>query len=637
MAAKLLHSLADDHQSDLQKRIGCVTGIFQIFDRQQMISHNKFPPDRMIFPETPSRDSVSSQPSTCSYSERHSNMAVESLRVLSRIRELPWCYNNGTREHARPSCESKDSPRFSYDSNRLSFESQKPSGNLINRPPSVVAKLMGLDTLPQYSASASQSGLLESRTDDSFSSCFKLQSNDANADVRIPNKSSRRVPTHNSSPSVYSEIEKRLKDLEFKHSGKDLRALKQILEAMQAKGLLETRPEFDQNRLTSSSQRPRFPRQQSIMHGNVASTCTTRAPNYQRSFESPIVIMKPAKVLVEKSGIPSRIQNGGYPSSRGAQAPSKPSARESTSPRLHRKNVDMERRSRSPTPPSDSRKPIRQSRRNPSESSSPGGKCRMKCPTKQHQNHDQLSQISNESRETNSKEALNFKQPSPVSVLDHPVYKDDECGRWKLKSIENLVQKLRRLNSTHDEASTDYIANTSSPDHRYISKILLASGLLLRDLTTFQMHASGYPINPQLFYVLEQTTKDSNLQTKETCYARSHRKLIFDAVNEILTKKLMCYGRKKTITAQKLLKELCWEIDQQLQVEKVECSSLEDEDGLKVVTPSLERWTQFDSEVSGLVLDVERLVFKDLVDEIVMGEEARSRSKLCRRRQLFAK
>ncbi|CAA3023638.1 Hypothetical predicted protein [Olea europaea subsp. europaea] len=47
----------------------------------------------------------------------------------------------------------------------------------------------------------------------------------------------------NTYPSVYSEIEKRLKDLEFAHSGKDLRAFKHILEAMQAKGLLETQKE----------------------------------------------------------------------------------------------------------------------------------------------------------------------------------------------------------------------------------------------------------------------------------------------------------------------------------------------------------------------------------------------------------
>lgn len=47
MAAKLLHSLADDNQ-DLQKQIGCMTGILQLFDRPnaltgRRITHKKLP------------------------------------------------------------------------------------------------------------------------------------------------------------------------------------------------------------------------------------------------------------------------------------------------------------------------------------------------------------------------------------------------------------------------------------------------------------------------------------------------------------------------------------------------------------------------------------------------------------------
>ncbi|CAN1839910.1 Protein LONGIFOLIA 1 [Linum perenne] len=1106
MAAKLLHSLADDNP-DLQKQIGCMTGIFQIFDRQQMVTGRRLtqkkllPPgnftcykmffaflvlndycilidmssnkssnekqristessrasfssscssfssldirtaqpetsstDRIIFPETPSRDPVLAQPSTCSYSERHTvdlrdvvkdsmyrdgrglsvktltsegakvsarkhkdsprplqfsksadgsygvanskiNQNVpadvqESLRVLAKLREAPW-YHNETREHARPSYESKDiwstvtkdAPRFSYDgrdANRSSFESrdtikstpklkelprlsldsrersmkasisdskrnsylerdlqkmtnsnervynvqQSSSGNP-NRPASLVAKLMGLETLPD-SELASQPGSLKTSLNDrtdSFSRSFKQT--DVNVGIRIPKSprslmkepvSPRRknpdlqmkpisklpiepapwkqldgprgaqkstfkvakvpVKTQNSFPSVYSEIEKRLKDLEFKQSGKDLRALKQILEAMQAKGLLETgkeeqdskfvtQPDFDMKSATPN-QRPGLPRQQNLQE-NLATASRTRASNSMRTYDSPIVIMKPAK-LAEKSGIPPssmipidglpmlrRIQNGGYASNRQGtpassravkdQSPrnshrepvsipgdkktsvsrgirsnhtsSKPqhSARESTSssikgtgsvsPRLQQKKLELERRSRPPTPPSDTSKPRRQSGRQPTESASPGGKYRMRAP-KQPQNDDQLSQISTESRTSSyqgddismhsdsstvafdlktdvevtsaglsAEKATNLsvsasmhnsvllysvqketskyeeeevpvvelvaapEQPSPVSVLDSSVYKDDaispvkqipnmlegdgvqssidcqnddqwdsseslsnstvssltsDISRKKLKNIDNLVQKLRRLNSTHDEASTDYIASlcekNTNPDHRYISEILLASGLLLRDLgsgTAFQLHQSGHPINPELFCVLEQT-KASNLQTKEenipleTCHTRRtaeklHRKLIFDAVNEILVAKLDLPGAspvpprmksgklaKKTITAQKLLKELCSEIEQLQVVEKPECRlDEEEEDGLKAilcedVVRRSGSWTVFDNEVSGMVLDVERLIFKDLVGEIVMGETAGLlQSKIGRRRQLFAK
>ena len=193
----------------------------------------------------------------------------------------------------------------------------------------------------------------------------------------------------------------------------------------------------------------------------------------------------------------------------------------------------------------------------------------------------------------------------------------------------------------------------------------MASGLLLRDLvsglTTFQLHPSGHPINPELFFVLEQT-KASNLVSKEECspgksfhskpnLEKFHRKLIFDSVNEFLVKKLASTGpspepwlksdklAKKGLSAQKLLKELCSDMEQ-LKIKKSECNLEDGEDGLKSflwddVMHRAESWVDFPSEISGTVLDVERLVFKDLVDEIVIGEAAGLRTKPQRRRQLF--
>ncbi|XP_059441169.1 protein LONGIFOLIA 1 [Corylus avellana] len=1107
MAAKLLHSLADDNP-DLHRQIGCMTGIFQLFDRPNIIhgrriSHKRLPPgnshfnngsleresnniyqrqtqaeinlsrnasekqristessrasfssscssplssldcnktaqpetssDRMIFPETPSRDPVINQPSTSPRPGRQSldlrdvvkdsmyrearglsiktttkeeaigralkrrdsprplqlpksvdgscgvgvNMKQngpgdlkESLKVLAKLREAPWYYNEG-KEPPMSSYESKDgpwssisrdAPRFSYDGreiNRLSFESRenlksttkhkelprlsldsregslwnsnsdsRPNhltknfqngGNLKDktlnlpqssetqkRPPSVVAKLMGLETLPD-SALANDSQLHLFKTyavEDGDPFSRSLKTNEINRAVRNlksprnPSKdptsprwrnsdfvmkpiSSSRLPIEpapwkqldgnrvsqkpafrpvivpprapNSFSSVYSEIEKRLKDIEFKQSGKDLRALKQILEAMQAKGLLETKKEEEEaenfeiqrdaepKSIGSNQNSKSLGRQNPQRNHAVASP--SRGSNPSRTFESPIVIMKPAK-LVERSGIPAssvipiddisslhKIPSFGFADSkRGSinsqtakdQSPknsgrnssvsstdkkasgrnmrsmqssfrSQLSPKENTtssekitgsvSPRLQQKKLELEKRSRPPTPPSDSNKPRRQSNRHLKDSGSLGEKVRAKSSNLQ-LSDDQLSEQSYESRslscqgddisvhsdgnivldskidiEVNSTEQsieINGSQspsmkpvkylpsgsmqkkstsrfdedgslaelatvapehPSPVSVLDASVYRDDELSpikqipnapkgdsaqesndshsedqwntsdnpssnsmgscltseinRKKLQSIEHLVQKLRRLNSNHDEARTDYIASlceNSNPDHRYISEILLASGLLLRDLgsdlTAFQLHPSGHPINPELFFVLEQT-KASSLLSKEDRgpgkvanskldREKFHRKLIFDAVNEILVAKLSLVGMcpepwrkpdrlaRKTVSAQKLLKELCIEIEQ-FQAKKLVCSlEEEEEDGLKSILweDVMHRsgsWTDCRSEISGMVLDVERLVFKDLVDEIVIGEAACSRTKPGRRRKLFTK
>ncbi|GAB4860887.1 hypothetical protein Ancab_036048 [Ancistrocladus abbreviatus] len=98
---------------------------------------------------------------------------------------------------------------------------------------------------------------------------------------------------------------------------------------------------------------------------------------------------------------------------------------------------------------------------------------------------------------------------------------------------------------------------------------------------------------------------------------------------------------QRTINAQKLLKQLCAEIEQ-LQPKKSQCSLSEDEeDGLESmlcedVMQRSDNWTDFRTEISGVVLDVERSIFKDLVDEIVIGEVAAMKGKRNRHcRQLF--
>ncbi|KAI3454805.1 hypothetical protein Pfo_011468 [Paulownia fortunei] len=1100
MAAKLLHSLTDDNP-DLQKQIGCMNGIFQLFDRQhiltggrRMVGHSpkRLPPgnshfhgdtleresnnahlrsaskekyahkkfqekqristessrasfssssrsssfssldcnratqlepasfDRIIFPETPSRDpAMSLQNSSPQFSRQSLDIrdlvkdsmyrevqglsikaktteeAVdplmkyrdsprpqskisdgshgsgldtkqrmpadlkESLRVLAKLQEAPW-YHNEPREllrsasyHSKDGSSfsiSRDAPRFSYDGRevsrapfdsrdvsksilklkdlpRLSLDSRDGSIRSLNadsksnfflksiqqdsgefdgkvqslqqtpgnqaRPPSVVAKLMGLDTLPDSVSSNNTNSGSGRNPDEDFvniprsfakadpssiqisSSSKNLWKEPSSPRWRNPDSSMKpmsrfpiepapwkqidgtrtsqkptsrttRAPakTPTTFPSVYSEIEKRLKDLEFTQSGKDLRALKQILEAMQSRGFLETQKELIGSNFTShkdheqkhlsSKHEARSVKNRKPQADQVLAS-TKRSIDSARNYESPIVIMKPAK-LVEKSGIPAasvisldglsgrpKLQDNEYVDNRKGLSSGRTdkdlsskssqqdnavnsvivkndrtlkSAQTSTrsqqlakdgnagsgkcsgsiSPRMQQKKLELEKRSRPPTPP-DSSKPRRQSNRQQGESNSPGGRRRPKHPNFK-QSGDQLNEVNVESRNLNyhenensvqlnestirsSKNALvassegspgisscqspsmkaskfmlsdlvekkstralseeesaefGFVHPeysSPVSVLDSIVCKDDspspvkyvgktlrvdvsmdkmrdsnvvqgssvdsivpnsiesgstsEINRKKLQNIENLVQKLRRLNSSHDEARTDYIASlceNTDPDHRYISEILLASGLLLRELgsslTNFQFHPSGHPINPELFLVLEQT-KASTLLEEECSTGKTtqlmikekfHRKLIFDTVNEILARKLASAGpssepwlrpvrlARTALNAQKLLKELCSEIEV-LEAKNPKCSSDEENDRWKNilrkdVMHQSESWINFDDEISGAVLDIERLIFKDLVDEIVVGESAGLKTKPGRRR-LFAK
>ncbi|GJU26647.1 longifolia 1-like protein [Tanacetum coccineum] len=257
------------------------------------------------------------------------------------------------------------------------------------------------------------------------------------------------------------------------------------------------------------------------------------------------------------------------------------------------------------------------------------------------------------SREVSLTERVSYQWEMPDDVIPNTLSfgVSSEINRQKMQNIKHLVQKLTRLNSTHDEAHTDYIASLyekTKPDDRYIFEILLASGLLLRvlgsSLTTFEFHSSGHPINPELFFVLEQT-KFSNLPKQEPLNKKLlnkekfHRKLIFDTVNEVLAKKLALvvpsletFSSKpfklanKTLNGQKLLRDLCMEIEELLQVKKKKDVSLhEEDDGLKTILweeelNRAESWTDYDGELPVIALELERLIFEDLVNEVVLVE-----------------
>ncbi|XP_057804988.1 LOW QUALITY PROTEIN: protein LONGIFOLIA 1-like [Salvia miltiorrhiza] len=881
MAAKLLHSLADDNL-ELQKQIGCMNGIYQLFDRHHILTsgrhtHKPLHQDQDYNPQREANhehlrsqnftekiavknvqekqriSNASPRASFSSLSRSSSSSSLDCIRAsqiefssLDRTREssspqfsrhirdlvkdsmyrknseimngvdtkqgidddvkvsvraveAPRHHTEGRRlvrslsYHSRddyPSLITRDAPRFSCDGRevkldlskstlklkdlpRLSLDGrptsvQQDSGGKLQqsaRPPSVVAKLMGLETLP-HSIDNNSSVTKSYQDKDFIHKSRPFAEREANKLWKEPNSPRWRSPdssmkplsrfplepapwkhtegrrssqkprpkttrgaakAETAFPSVYSEIEKRLKDLEFTQSGKDLRALKQILEAMQSKKALQTQKQDHGEKQL----RPKQEARSLDLRKPHAEEPTKRATVASRHAVSPIVIMKPASskssqresavtwssnvkndTTLKATQISTRSQNLMKDGNAGLGKSSG-----SISPRLIQKKLELEKRARPPTPP-DTTKLRRQPSKQLGESNSPGGRRRPKHSNIQ-ESGEKLGENENmvrsnasfprtsPSREeamltdsittlaSNGVKSTEFgivliEHSSPVSVLDNRIHAEDspssltykvekekdsnmvrgscadssipswreygftsEMNQNKLQNIENLVEKLRRLNSNHDQAGTDYIAslcaNTSDPDQRYISEILLASGVLLGSTPTdFQFHPSGHPINPELFLVLEQTKVSSVL--KEACTTPDKRKLVFDTVNEILGRKLLPTGpwlrrlkqSRTAMNAQKLLRELCSEIEA-LQGSR---SGEEDERWKGVVWGDVMHhestcWTGFDDEISGAVLDIERSIFKDLVNEIVIGEAAAAASGLkikpAGRRRPFAK
>ncbi|XP_017701895.2 protein LONGIFOLIA 1-like isoform X2 [Phoenix dactylifera] len=279
-----------------------------------------------------------------------------------------------------------------------------------------------------------------------------------------------------------------------------------------------------------------------------------------------------------------------------------------------------------------------------------------------------------------SPKELATEQPSPVSVLDASFYQDglppssvkkrnpnvfedeknptSDDGRKTIglpdapppKMISEIdYKKLQQLTSTNDEPSTiDLIASpsdTKNVDHQYVSEILLASNLLVTDGRScglrcsmpIQLHPTGHPINPRTNFTWlskAEPVQEKTLQPKPDS-EKLHRKLVFDVVNEILLQKMELVNPRhrhnhllgaRKLCSQNLLKELCSEVDQ-LQAERLKASSFDDDsDGNLISCKDLlrqsEGWTDFGSELAGLVLEIERSIFKDLIDEVVTGEAA---------------
>ncbi|OIT30481.1 PREDICTED: protein LONGIFOLIA 1-like [Nicotiana attenuata] len=235
--------------------------------------------------------------------------------------------------------------------------------------------------------------------------------------------------------------------------------------------------------------------------------------------------------------------------------------------------------------------------------------------------------------------------------LDHSPYRTRldlgvESNHKILESKDELVHELRKPNSTIHKANMDQLASlcqNHNPDHRYISKILLASGLL-KDVdsmsTTIQLHSPSHLINPKLFDVVEQTEESSLLATEEHSEEiaqikfdhKTRRKIIFDTINEILVRKLGSDNnlmQNKCWNATQILKELKSEIDHFNSKRDASMDSKDDE-LISILDKDMmhqsEDWTNHHNEIPVLVLDVERLIFKDLIKEII-GDETTEQHK----------
>lgn len=193
--------------------------------------------------------------------------------------------------------------------------------------------------------------------------------------------------------------------------------------------------------------------------------------------------------------------------------------------------------------------------------------------------------------------------------------------------MKALIQKLELLQMLSEEAlKTDdtFSSVAANKDHQYLYEILSASGILHNKLNfqmmPHQLRPSSYPINPELFLILEQAKPDEE---------KLHRRLIFDLANELLAQQMdanhtvnssVQLFQSKKLSGWQLFKDLCAEIDMiQSRSSMIRCSEEEDSRLAEDAMQGMKEWKSSDSERQGIVLAIEKSIFKDLIDEIISG------------------
>ncbi|PIN15900.1 hypothetical protein CDL12_11460 [Handroanthus impetiginosus] len=478
-------------------------------------------------------------------------------------------------------------------------------------------------------------------------------------------------PEPKQSISVYGEFERRLKMRGIDEPSKDLETLKQILEALQLKGLLHSKPQLSQQHqvrhrnfvydespivlMKPSRTSPSTPVNRRIandywpsngknpIHGVrrnytfAGETSPSVSPRRERNVQSP--------TRTGRSSSPTTRSSEGNASARRLNAPVKP---KSLSIETQRANESPQNRRASPV-----RSPKLNARRTGSDPTVSNRSPRSKKATSEtHQKEkittiivaeDESSSISGSSITTSTdterskaeeyKEGRNLlercdkllhsiaemaatdMQPSPVSVLDSSFYKDesltpspvitkrnidfkDQSGEFEEEIWSPVISPIR---SKRVEVSDDC-------DFVYVADILRASHYLPDDSDVFLV------LENQEYLKGNDTSKVSKLQ----------RKLIFDTINEILDRNRLLPPWKaiswmnddvSTPSLDKIWLEFqrIRERDTAEDLFEFICGVLKKDLARDMITG----WDDCPVETSEMVLDIERLIFKDLISETI--------------------
>lgn len=721
-------------EKHIQKQMGCFTGFRQIFDRHQLLTGKRLyttkrlppPTSGSISPETEKSDKSPKEPEkpypramTSPSPDRYKSPEQRSPAPAqtpprSSLPHPIFELNEATKYSWK---FSKETPRLSLDS-RATFDSTK-GGLRTNtnksqvdnsrRSTSVIARLMGLESTPQepvtkpaeLTRSASESRVSR-EINNNFQPNHNVRSNVIREKIPDPIKKPQHSTTDSrgfkspqqrksffdsvdvfpepkqTSVSIYGEIERRMKLKGVDEQSQDLETLKQILEAMQLKGLLHSKKAQSQvkNNNIVYERNHSFPcdddEQQSVHSvtsinrrvGNNSPTSSHRSrTEYRRSDSIPAVSPRRERVSVDRNmRSPTRGRNVSSPTRsemnaknsnvrrnqliserRVADSPEHRRISPINSPRITpRRNVsDQMAANRSPrnrrsTPQIYPKEKISTTfviEDESSYSSTISETDTERCKSEDYKEGKSLLERCDKLLHSIAEMNATESQPSPISVLDSSFYKDESLSPSPvMKRTISFTDESVELDE--EELGSPGISSINSKfedeiddsDYIYISQVLRASSYLTEEDDIF------------LFVEKQHYFKGNN--SKE---ARLHRKLIFDIATEIIDQNKQlptwkAFSTKNLNISKRPLPRQIWSELQRIQ----EPNDHQSTDLFGIVCGVLKKdlagdgWGDLSVEMSEAVLDIERLIFKDLIGESIrdLAESAGNSRFLAPRRKL---
>ncbi|XP_057768601.1 protein LONGIFOLIA 1-like [Salvia miltiorrhiza] len=271
---------------------------------------------------------------------------------------------------------------------------------------------------------------------------------------------------------------------------------------------------------------------------------------------------------------------------------------------------------------------------------------------------------------------ITMEQPSPVSVLDTPFYTEgspspvkkistafqDECpspdeAEWNLQNLNHLAASTKSDSSYRNNQQSEnlfdlihesgllktkpkgsaangneYAYQSTNPEERYINKMPPELGLF-KDTSIIQMdsHLLFLGFNSNTFHALQEEDDTLEYSNDELCEntdkmkknQKIQRKIVADVANEILVRKITS-GRLSTtsrrMSLQRLMKEVYLEMEQLCRMPHCNVDD-EDDESIRALHVDMkyqsDDWICYSGDIPALVLDIERLIFKDLVNEVI--------------------